>query len=271
MIAGSISTASSGITDPLVYGAVLLGLLVATVAAEEKAPAWLETRGGDDRLIVNVVLGSIGFAIDALTPLWAAMTSIVAGYHEWGLLNQLETTHAVNFALSFVLVSLASYFFHRASHRWPWLWRLHRIHHSDVSLDVTTGFRHHPLERFAALGWFTAAAIGLGLDPLAVILYGALALLLAIPQHANLALGSRAEKALSWLLVTPGLHHVHHSADQAQTDSNYGDVLSIWDRLFNTLRTHTLEERRGMRIGLGDSHDRVANELGAQLLSPFRK
>jgi sterol desaturase/sphingolipid hydroxylase (fatty acid hydroxylase superfamily) len=257
--------------DRFVFGAIVFGLLIVTVVAEQKAPVWLEERGGDGRLVVNVMLGCIGFAIEGLTPLSAAAMSIIAGYQQWGLLNHLKIPTAVSFALSLLIVSLASYLLHRASHSWVWLWRIHRVHHTDMSLDVTSAFRHHPLERLVALGWITAAAIGLGLSPAAIILYGALALLVAIPQHANLALGSQAEKSLGRFLITPGLHHVHHSADQPQTDSNYGDVFTIWDQLFGTWQTATLEERRDIRIGLGDRHDCLANKLHAQLLSPFRR
>jgi len=260
-----------GFDESLVLGVAILVVLLATILAEQTSPAWLNQRGSDGRLKVNIALGSIGFAIEALTPLSAAAMSAIANHGDVGLLQRVDLDSTPRFITSFFLVSFAIYLLHRAAHRWSWMWRLHRVHHNDVALDVTSAFRHHPFERIVALVWLTAVGIGLGLSPGAIVLYGSLSLLFSIPQHANIALGSATEWALQWVFVTPGAHHIHHSAAQYETDSNYGDVLNCWDRLLGTWQTQTLLERRGIRVGLGDEHDLKAECVRDQFLSPFSK
>lgn len=122
---------------------------------------------------------------------------------------------------------------------------MHRVRRSDTVIDLSTTFRHHPLEVVVALGWYGAATAGSGASPEAVVAYGWTALLLSIVEHADRAAAAAGERVLCRIAMTPGLHHVHHSAEQAQTDSNNGDVVPCWDWLFDTLRRGKPE-----RIGL---------------------
>ena len=141
---------------------------------------------------------------------------------------------------------------------------MHRVHHSDAALDVTTAFRHHPLERSVALAWHGGVAVALGLVLAGLLLYGVAALLLSVPQHADLRLPAPLDRLLAVLVATPAAHRVHHSARPAETDSNYGEVLTLWDRLFGTWRSGG----GAAPVGLDDpDHAR----LSAQLMSPFRR
>ena len=139
-------------------------------------------------------------------------------------------------ALTLIVRSLASYGLHRAAHSVPLLWRLHRVHHCDTAVDLSTGLRHHPGELLYVAAVLAALAILCGFSVPALAGYELAASVFALWTHANLRLPARAEHALGWLFATPALHHVHHSAARAETDSNYGECLILWDRLFGTCR-----------------------------------
>jgi sterol desaturase/sphingolipid hydroxylase (fatty acid hydroxylase superfamily) len=173
-------------------------------------------------------------------------------------------------AATIALRSLAAYGLHVLAHKSSWLWRVHRVHHADTAVDLSTGFRHHPLELLYVATCYLALAVLLGLSPAALIAYEGAAVLLSLWTHANLRLPSAAERLLGTVLVTPALHHVHHSAHQPETDSNYGELFSVWDRLFGTLKRLDVDQLRAMRPGLGSDHDIAAPHLGRQLLLPLR-
>jgi sterol desaturase/sphingolipid hydroxylase (fatty acid hydroxylase superfamily) len=147
---------------------------------------------------------------------------------------------------------------------------VHRVHHADTAVDLSTGFRHHPLELLYVAVCYLAMAVVLGLSPIALIAYEGAAVLLSLWSHANLRLPQAADRLLAAVLVTPALHHVHHSAHQTETDSNYGELFSLWDRLFGTLTRLDEDQLRAMRAGLGAEHDAAAAHLGRQLLLPLR-
>jgi sterol desaturase/sphingolipid hydroxylase (fatty acid hydroxylase superfamily) len=178
---------------------------------------------------------------------------------------------AAAFVVTIFSRSLVSYALHVLAHRVPLLWRMHRIHHSDTAVDLSTGVRHHPLELLYAAACHGAAAFLLGLSVPALIAYEAAAVTLTLWSHANLRLPARIERLASFILVTPAAHHVHHSARQAETDSNYGEALLLWDWLFGTLRRHDHHHVAAMPIGLGTDHDRDAASLFEQLALPFRR
>ena len=150
----------------------------------------------------------------------------------------------------------------------PLLWRIHQIHHCDTAIDLSTSFRNHPVTPLVQAAILASVAVLLGLWVPALILYEIISSGLVLLTHANLHLG-RGEPYLRWLIVTPQMHHVHHSAVQHETDSNFGDVFSVWDRLFGTYCARNVEEVRAMRIGLGDSHDPRAGSLVHQLRLPL--
>ncbi len=135
-----------------------------------------------------------------------------------------------------LFLDLLSYAAHRLFHAVPPLWRLHSVHHTDIDVDVTTAVRHHPLE-FAAIFAATAAlAAAVGIPSATVAFYGSIALAAQMLQHANVRLPGGIERWVGALVVTPTFHRLHHSLERADSETNFGTVLSLWDRVFGTAR-----------------------------------
>ncbi len=169
-------------------------------------------------------------------------------------------------ALDLLLLDLLIYWWHRANHVAPLLWRFHAVHHLDRFLDCSSALRFHFGE--VALSALARAAVILALGfPLAsVLVFETLVLLAAIFHHSNLRLPPRLERALSWLVVTPSIHWVHHHRRRRDTDANYSTVLSLWDRLFAS-RSPTPRDP-AMAIGAEGLAEEAAPGL---LLWPFRR
>jgi sterol desaturase/sphingolipid hydroxylase (fatty acid hydroxylase superfamily) len=136
-----------------------------------------------------------------------------------------------------VIRSFSAYWLHRACHRVPWLWRWHRVHHSDAAVDVSTGFRNHPVEALFAIALASAVVFALAPSVSAVIAVDTILLITAFWQHTDIALPRGLSRAVEWVVVTPDFHRIHHSPDRADFDTNYGDITTIWDRLFGSLRS----------------------------------
>ena len=148
---------------------------------------------------------------------------------------------------------------------------MHRVHHADTAIDLSTGFRSHPGEALLLALARAAVAIAFGFSVPALMIAETLAIAFTMWSHANLRLPDRLDRALRLLLVTPAMHHVHHSARRAETDSNYGEVFSLWDRLFGTYRSSNGESLARTRFGLGDEHDRDAASILRQLTGPLAR
>jgi sterol desaturase/sphingolipid hydroxylase (fatty acid hydroxylase superfamily) len=246
-------------------------ILFAVAAAEMWRPLHTGRVEPPGRIPANIGLGLINAGLVTIVPLSTVFAAGWAAAQGIGLFNNVALPFALVAAATVAIRSIANYAVHRLSHAVPLLWRIHRVHHADTALDLSTGLRNHPLELAVVVPLLAGAAIVFGLDPWVLMVYEAIALPFALWSHANLRLPPPLDRALRWLLVTPAMHHVHHSARQAETDSNYGDVFSVWDRLFGTYTALDEACLRQVRFGLGEAHDRRAAHLGAQLLSPIRR
>jgi len=159
---------------------------------------------------------------------------------------------------------------HGATHEIPILWRLHRVHHADPDIDVTTGIRFHPFEIVLSMAYKMVVVIALGPTAFAVFLFEALLNSMSLATHANLRLPKRIDAAIRLVLVTPDMHRVHHSAERDETDSNFGFNLSVWDRIFGTYRSQPRAGHTGMTIGLSEYPDESPTHFAWSLLLPFR-
>jgi sterol desaturase/sphingolipid hydroxylase (fatty acid hydroxylase superfamily) len=187
-----------------------------------------------------------------------------------GLSNQLGFDGLAAGVATVLLMDLAIYWQHRAFHYFPLLWRAHRVHHSDTGFDVSLGLRFHPFEILPSLGYKLVLIATLGASPIAVLAYESLLLGFSLMTHADLSLPPAWERVLGKVLVTPDWHRLHHSVYPEETDSNFGNILSLWDRLFATHAPWPRDGHRGMRIGLDQFRGRAEQSLPALLLQPFR-
>lgn len=160
---------------------------------------------------------------------------------------------------------------HRALHQLPWLWRLHRVHHSDRDYDCTIGLRFHPLEALASQAVLVLGVLLLGVPPLAVLVSDVLTLAHGYVAHGNVSLPPRCDRRLRWVVVTPDLHRVHHSARLDESQSNFGSVLTLWDRLAGSLREAPVDGALGMQIGLAEQREAQPLGLWRLLAMPFRR
>lgn len=158
---------------------------------------------------------------------------------------------------------------HYVEHKTPLLWRLHLIHHSDTHIDTTTANRHHPGESVVRFAFTLLAVAVVGAPMWLVFLYQSLSVVLSQFNHANIALPPALDRALAWVVVSPDMHKVHHHYVLPYTDSNYGNVFSVWDRLFGTFMSM---ERARLVYGV-DTHMDPAEHttVGALLSMPLRR
>jgi sterol desaturase/sphingolipid hydroxylase (fatty acid hydroxylase superfamily) len=184
------------------------------------------------RWVANIGLVLLGGLLVAL--LFRDGATQVANKFDSGLFRVAELPIAVEVALVFLLLDCWRYWEHRAMHEiWP-LWRVHLVHHSDTGFDVTTSQRHHPFEPVITTFLVLLLIIALGFSATSLGVYLLVASVSAVYTHTSLTLPDNIDRQLRRWLVTPSVHAVHHSAHQPETDSNYGAVLTIWDRLFGT-------------------------------------
>ena len=186
----------------------------------------------------------------------------------FGLLNLFTTPPLIKVVLGIFLLDLGDYFYHRLSHRWKPLWSYHRVHHSDHQMDVTTGYRFHPFESIGLLGTqiISSFLFGYGLETIAA--YYTLYIPLVIAQHVNVKFPDLFESIFGYIFSTPNFHRVHHSHPQYLTDSNFGDLFSIWDRIFGTYKK---VEPKQLKFGLENYKDDRKHTLLYMLTEPFRK
>lgn len=215
------------------------------------------------------VLGLL--VVRLLLPAAALGAAIHASERGIGLFNALDLPGFAALPLSLLLLDFAIWLQHLAFHKSPLLWRLHRMHHSDPALDVSTGLRFHPLEILISMIYKIAIVTAFGLPAMGVLAFEILLNATAMFNHGNLALPDRLDRVLRLFLVTPDFHLVHHSARRDEHDANYGFSLPWWDFLFGTYVAEPKEGRAGMRIGLHGFDPPAGPGLLALLLLPFRK
>jgi sterol desaturase/sphingolipid hydroxylase (fatty acid hydroxylase superfamily) len=246
----------------LVAGMAALSLLEAVV------PLHPRRRAARAHVGTNLALTAITFAVNAA--LGSALSLALAALEArgLGLLPALALPPLARAAAALLALDLAFYLSHVAMHVHPALWRFHRVHHSDPAVDVTTSFRQHPGESAIRYAFFGATALALGASPAAFALYRTASAVVALLEHANLRVPARLDALLSLVVTWPNLHKVHHARDARLTDTNYGNLVCWWDRLFGTFTP----SRVGASVEYGlDGLDDPATQTAAGLLAlPFR-
>jgi sterol desaturase/sphingolipid hydroxylase (fatty acid hydroxylase superfamily) len=185
-----------------------------------------------------------------------------------GVFNAINLPVWLAIAISFLALDFAIWGQHLVLHRVPFLWRLHRVHHSDTVMDISTALRFHPLEILASLAFKAAIILVLGTPPVAVLAFEIALGAGALFTHANIAIPVWMEQPLRLLFVTPSLHMIHHSPNPVETNSNFGFSFNFWDRLFGTYRNVRIGG--GVEVGLENWRGPEDQTLRALLENPWR-
>ena len=248
------------------YLAVFAAAALALLAVERLSILRREPATVARRWISNMGLLLIGSLLAGV--LLPAGLFAFAAQRPPGLVAALGMSVTGQVALTLLLLDLWRYVEHRILHGVPLLWRCHLVHHSDTQLDVTTSERHHPLEVLLDMAAALLVVAALGLPAIGVALYLLVAVVFNLWSHANVRLPEAIDRALRRIVVTPSVHALHHSRLRAQTDSNFGAVLTVWDRLFGTY----LDPAHAplARYGLDYFHLPEDARLGHVLQQPFR-
>lgn len=204
-----------------------------------------------------------------LVPTGAVGLAVYVETQGGGLFQVLDLPDWLAILLGVVILDFVVWAQHVFFHSVPALWRLHRMHHTDLDFDLTTGLRFHPLEILLSLALKAAAIVALGAPVLAVLLFEIILSSMALFNHSNAHLPERLDRLLRRLIVTPDFHRVHHSWHPTETNSNFGFNLSCWDRLLGTYQAQPRDGHKGMVIGINLFRDARGGRLDKLLIQPF--
>jgi len=216
-------------------------------------------------VIVDVVL------VRLLIPTAAVGVALIASGYGFGLLNLTQWPLTLEALLGFLILDLVIWGQHVAFHKVPWLWRLHRMHHADLDIDVTTGLRFHPIEILISVLIKMATVALFGIPPAAVVMFEVVLNATSMFNHTNARMPAWLDRIARLVVVTPDMHRVHHSAEPSETNSNFGFNMPWWDRLFGTYRAAPGAGHDGMTIGLPIFRDPKELRLDRLLTQPFRE
>ena len=251
---------------------IFVGLLILFAGMEYWVPRRklkpIKTR----RWITNLLIIFIDSIVVKLFFKSAAIgVAIWAAHNSYGLFNWVDVPYWLAFVISFLVLDFSIWLTHVASHKIPILWRVHRMHHSDVDIDASTGIRFHPIEIVLSMCWKFFVVVVLGAPVLAVLIFEIVLNGGALFNHSNIKIPLGFDKLLRLIIVTPDMHRVHHSIISDEHDSNYGFNLSIWDRIFSTYVDQPKAGHDKMTIGLKQWQDEKPARLDWTLMVPFKK
>jgi len=244
---------------------IILSVMAAGTLLEVAVPMFAASPWNRGRRAANMGLTAVSFisnwllaSIAAALALTLRPAGLLAGFPLW--LNIVVGVVALDFSVG--------YLSHRAMHMWPVMWRFHQIHHSDPFVDVTTTYRTHPVETVWRFLFAVVPIWILGIPAAAVVVQRLLQATNGVLEHANVRLWAPLDRALSLLVVTPNVHKIHHSREVAEANSNYANLLTVYDRL---LGTFTPAERAASVVyGLDDADPGVLGSFPGLLSMPFR-
>ena len=208
-------------------------------------------------------------AVRLILPMQAVGMALFVEAHGWGILNNFILPPWMRILLGVLGLDLIIYLQHAMFHALPLFWRVHRMHHTDLDFDVTTGIRFHPLEILLSMGIKMAAVAALGPSALAVVLFEVLLNATSMFNHGNVRLPKEIDRVLRLLVVTPEMHRVHHSVVIKEHNSNFGFNFPWWDRLMGTYEAQPMKGHEGMTIGLSQYRNPRHLTFPWLLIQPF--
>ena len=259
------------------YAAILAPLVIGVGIAQtlERFAAWRPGPNADGLGWLQVALLYAGCVIlsRGVLPITQTGASLWAADAGFGLFHAVEAPLWLTLLVTILCIDLWDYARHWALHRWGPLWRLHRVHHSATHIDVSVAFRFHPFEALLGTAGHVAIVLLLGGPAEAIVVQFALAVVSNYWTHGNFATPQPIERWSSYLLVTPGLHRIHHDVAPGHMGANFGVLFSFWDRMFGTLVTpRSLPGGMAtLEFGLGDGGRMRFDSIVDLFVDPFRR
>ncbi|MFT5425371.1 MAG: sterol desaturase/sphingolipid hydroxylase (fatty acid hydroxylase superfamily) [Gammaproteobacteria bacterium] len=247
------------------FAAVLLLMFLWEASNPRRIPSL-----GWNRRLNNLALVSLDvILVRYLVPIGTVTVAEIALSRGWGLFNIVDVGLWPAFVLSILLMDLVIYGQHVITHYVPLLWRIHRVHHTDLDFDVTTALRFHPFEIILSMFLKFFFIVLFGAPVVAVIVFEIILNISSMFNHSNIQIPVSIDHWLRWFIVTPDMHRVHHSVDKIETNSNYGFNIPWWDRIFRTYRPQPSEGHTKMKIGLNEFQGDKVVFLNWLLVQPF--
>ncbi len=249
--------------------AVFFALMFVLAAFERWLPRRAAAEARVERWRANLALTGINFLVLSAQPISLLAVAAWAQGCDLGLLNVVALPAAALLLANLLLRGFISFATHYLMHKLPAFWRLHRVHHLDTELDVSTTVRFHPLEFLVSTLPAAPMVIVFGLTPWALMLYEVLDAAINVFSHSNIRIPRSIDRIVRYFIVTPDLHRIHHSTWQPETDSNFSAVFPVWDMLFGTFRGEPREAHETMRLGLDEVRGTNATGVSWLLKSPL--
>ena len=246
---------------------VLIGMMVwevATPRRRQEIPKVLRWTNNLSLVVIDTAILRLAF------PVLAVGLAGIAKTNGWGLFNMIDLPLWIAVIFAIMLLDLATYLQHIVFHAVPGLWRLHRMHHSDLEFDATTGLRFHPAEIVVSMTIKLALVLAIGAPAVAVLAFEVILNAASIFNHSNIALSPAVDRVVRLFLVTPDMHRVHHSIEPRETNANFGFSVPWWDRLFGTYLAQPAKGHLEMKIGIEQFRSRRELWLDRMLVQPVR-
>lgn len=217
----------------------------------------------------NIIFLSTSIIINVLFGVATVGIFLWLDASQFGLLNWINLPVWAELLLAVMWLDfIAQYVAHVMLHKYAWMWRFHMVHHSDTHVDATTGTRHHPGDYFIRETFALGAILLSGMPLAAYVLYRIISIFCTYFSHANIGLPKTVDRLISWVFVSPNMHKFHHHFERPWTDTNFGNIFSIWDRIFGTFVYADVDE---IRYGLDVVEDDKSGDVLYQFKLPFDK
>lgn len=246
---------------------IIIVLIVIFYSLEQLLNTQFQFKKRPQHLIHNILFLGVFYLLNLLWAIVIVYSIEWLNNHQIGLYYLFEIPLWLKLVLGVMLFDFVTYWFHRFSHLTPVLWRFHRVHHSDTTMDASTFFRGHPIETFLWFGTSNIIAAGIfGLDLIALGLYFLVSTPFFFLEHSNIKFPVWLDKTFGLIFTTPNIHKVHHEQDQYYTDSNFSDIFILWDRLFGTFKYKPPEQ---INFGLKEFEEDRKQTFWYLIRSPF--
>jgi sterol desaturase/sphingolipid hydroxylase (fatty acid hydroxylase superfamily) len=210
------------------------------------------------------------FAIPLVLPVTLVGFTLAIAQRDMGLLRAFDVPYPLAIAIGFLALDLRAWLFHWLLHRSSLLWRVHRVHHSDLEFDMSTALRFHPIEALGAVGTKILVVALLGPPVAGVLLFEFTYVAVSLFNHSNVRMPAALDRVARLVFVTPDVHRIHHSVHEFEARANLGTMFSFWDRLFRTMREQPVDGHAAMQLGDPELQDPAVQTLRGLMLLPFR-